>query len=249
MFAVSSGRVLVGGAPAEKASRLVSAADPLVVLGPGPRFVSRGGDKLEAALSGFGVDVAGRRALDAGSSTGGFVDCLLQWGAAEVIAIDVGRGQLAATLRADPRVRLHEGAHVGRVGPEVLAPGGPVDLVTADLSFISLRAVAGALVGFLVPEGELVVLVKPQFEAGRVEASRAKGVIRDPLVWRAAIESAVTALSDAGTGIIGMMASPLRGAAGNVEYFVHARRGAEPPAPDAVGAMIEEAVSGATGEA
>ncbi len=246
---MSKGLVLVGGTSADKPSRLVAPGDPLVVLGPRPRFVSRGGEKLDAALHGFGVDAAGRRALDAGASTGGFVDCLLQHGAAEVIALDVGRGQLDARLRADERVVLHEGVHVGRAGPELLGPGGPVDIVTADLSFISLGTVAGALVGFLAPGGDLVALVKPQFEAGRAEASRGRGVIKDPAVWRTTLAAAASALEDAGTGIMGAMASPLKGASGNVEFFLHARRGADRPAPAALASMLEAAVSGAPGGA
>jgi 23S rRNA (cytidine1920-2'-O)/16S rRNA (cytidine1409-2'-O)-methyltransferase len=201
---------------------MVSTSDAVVLLGPGPRFVSRGGEKLDAALDRFGLDVAGWRALDAGSSTGGFVDCLLQRGASQVIALDVGRGQLDQRLRKDPRVILHEGRNIRSVGVELLGSSGRVDVLTADLSFISLRTVAPALTALVRPGGDLVVLVKPQFEAGRVEASRGKGVIREPAVWRGALLEVASALSAAGTGIMGAMASPLRGAAGNVEFFLHA---------------------------
>ncbi|MGH8995118.1 MAG: TlyA family RNA methyltransferase [Acidimicrobiales bacterium] len=228
--AVAAHRVLVGGAAATKASRMVSVADPLVLLGPGPRFVSRGGEKLDAALERFGIGVEGRRAVDAGASTGGFVDCLLQRGASRVVAIDAGRGQLDARLRADPRVALHEGFNVRSAGPALLGADGPADLLTADLSFISLRTVAPALAGMVRAGGDLVVLVKPQFEAGRADASRHKGVIKDPLVWRRTLLEVASALEAAGTGIMGAMASPIRGSAGNVEFFLHAVTGATPAA-------------------
>jgi len=240
--AVARGEVLVAGAPATKPSRLVSSSDAVVVLGPGPRFVSRGGEKLDGALEQFGVDVSGCRALDAGSSTGGFVDCLLQRGAAQVIAVDVGRGQLDAGLRSDRRVITHEGVNIRSVGPELLGDDGPVDVLTADLSFISLRTVAQALTGLVRPGGHLVVLVKPQFEVGRAHVSRGRGVIRDPELWREALNQAASALGAAGTGIMGAMASPLRGTAGNVEFFLHATA-AGPPTPEpAVAALIDEAI-------
>jgi 23S rRNA (cytidine1920-2'-O)/16S rRNA (cytidine1409-2'-O)-methyltransferase len=235
--------VLVAGSTATKASRMVSAAEAVVVLGPGPRFVSRGGEKLEAALEGFGLDVAGRRALDAGSSTGGFVDCLLQRGAAQVIAIDVGRGQLDGRLRADPRVTVHEGVNIRSAEVSLLGPAGAVDVLTADLSFISLRTVAPALTGLVRAGGDLVVLVKPQFEAGRAEASRGKGVIREPVVWRDALMEVASALGRAGTGIIGAMASPLRGAAGNVEFFLRATASTD-PAPEArIESLVDAALA------
>jgi 23S rRNA (cytidine1920-2'-O)/16S rRNA (cytidine1409-2'-O)-methyltransferase len=217
------------------------------VLGPRPRFVSRGGDKLDAALAHFGIEVRGRHALDAGSSTGGFVDCLLQRGASEVVALDVGRGQLDARLRADARVLVREGVNVREAGPEVLGTAGPVDLVTADLSFISLRTVAPALARLLVEGGDLVALVKPQFEAGRAEVSRGKGVITDPQLWRGALGSAASALQDAGTGIMGAVASPIRGAAGNVEFFLHARAGGVRMADFDLELVIDGAVAGAPG--
>jgi 23S rRNA (cytidine1920-2'-O)/16S rRNA (cytidine1409-2'-O)-methyltransferase len=235
----------VAGSTATKPSRLVSPGEPVVVLGPGPRFVSRGGEKLDAALERFGLDVADRRALDAGSSTGGFVDCLLQRGAREVLALDVGRGQLDHRLRSDPRVRVHEGVNVRTLDHAVLGPAGAVDVLTADLSFISLRAVAPALAGLVRPLGDIVVLVKPQFEAGRAEASRGKGVIREPAVWRQALIEVASALGAAGTGIIGAMASPLRGAAGNVEFFLHASASSD-ATPDArIESLADAAIASA----
>ena len=241
--AIADRRVLIGGATATKLSSMVSAADAVVLLGPGPRFVSRGGDKLDAALDRFGLDVAGRRALDAGSSTGGCVDCLLQRGVAEVIALDVGRGQLDQRLRTDARVIVHEGRNIRSVDVGLLGPAGRVDIVTADLSFISLRTVAPALAAVVRPGGDMVVLVKPQFEAGRAEVSRGKGVIREPAVWRQALIAAASALCAAGTGIMGAMASPLRGAAGNVEFFLHATGSGRPTPLDQIESFADAAIA------
>lgn len=219
--AIDAGRVTVGGAPATKPSRMVAPDEPVDILGPAPRFVSRGGDKLDAALEAFGVDVAGRRVLDAGASTGGFTDCVLQRGAAAVVAVDVGYGQLHERLRADPRVTLLERTNVRAVTPATT--GGPVDVVAADLSFISLKTVLPALLGVCAPRADLVLLVKPQFEAGRVEAARGKGVITDPDIWTRVLDEVRAALTAAGAAMMGDMESPLRGADGNVEFFVHAR--------------------------
>jgi 23S rRNA (cytidine1920-2'-O)/16S rRNA (cytidine1409-2'-O)-methyltransferase len=209
---------------ADKASRLVSAGDPIVVLGDARAYVSRGGDKLAAALDAFGIEVAGRRALDAGASTGGFTDCLLQRGAREVVAVDVGYGQLHERLRADPRVDLRERTNVRTLDAGAL--GGAVELVVADLSFISLRTVAQALLSCAGPNADLVLLVKPQFEAGRAEASRGRGVIRDPDVRARVLEEVSGALVELGAAIMGTMESPLKGADGNVEFLLHARKGA-----------------------
>ena len=195
--------------------------EPIEVLGPPPRFVGRGGEKLAAALERFTIHVAGRRCVDAGSSTGGFTDALLQAGAASVVAVDVGRHQLHERLRADPRVDSREQTDIRSV--TVTAIGGPADVVVADLSFISVRSVAGSLVRLLDGDGDLVVLVKPQFEAGRAEVSKGKGVIRDPATWLAALEGAVVAIEEAGAAIMGVMVSPLRGADGNAEFLLHAQ--------------------------
>ena len=192
------------------------------MVGPGPRFVGRGGEKLDAALERFAVPVAGRRALDAGASTGGFTDCLLQRGADEVVAVDVGYGQLHERLRADPRVDVRERTNVRSLDREAL--GGPVDLVVADLSFISLRTVLPVLVPRVEPGGDLVGLVKPQFEAGRREAARGSGVIREPEVWRRVLEEVATAAAESGADRMDEMESPLTGADGNVEFLLHLRR-------------------------
>ena len=218
-------RVTVSGAPAAKASRLVDPAEPVVVAADPPRYVSRGGHKLEAALAGFDIFTAGCRAIDVGASTGGFTDCLLQHGAAAVVAIDVGRNQLHERLRADPRVASLERTDVR--GVSTAAIGGPAEIVVADVSFISLRLVAADLCRLAT--ADIVVLVKPQFEAGRAEADRGRGVIRDPEVWRRAILGVCGAFVDAGAAIMGVMVSPLTGAEGNVEFLLHAdaRRGAD----------------------
>jgi 23S rRNA (cytidine1920-2'-O)/16S rRNA (cytidine1409-2'-O)-methyltransferase len=227
---IADNRVTVGGAPAVKASRLVDPGDAVEVARDGPRFVSRGGFKLEAALERFGLDVRDVRAIDVGSSTGGFTDCLLQRGAGEVVAVDVGRHQLHEKLRDDHRVRVHEQTDVRALDPAAI--GGPAPVVVADLSFISIRAFAGDLVRLVAAPGDLVVLVKPQFEAGKAEADRGRGVIRDPAVWRRAIIGAAGALHDSGAAIMGVMVSPLRGGEGNVEFLLHARVAEPLPEPE-----------------
>lgn len=237
--AIRAGRVLVGGAPASTPARQVAAGEAITVTGPPPRFVSRGGDKLDAALRRFRVDVTGRRALDAGASTGGFTDCLLQAGAAHVYSVDVGRGQLAWTLRQDRRVTVVERTNVRALEPAAL--GGAVDVVTADLSFISLLTVAPALAGCAIPDGDFVLLVKPQFEAGRALVGRG-GVVRDPAIHRRVLDEIVDGLASSGLLPQAVMPSPRRGADGNIEFLVHCRR--TPPGeltPDAVEAAVVEA--------
>jgi 23S rRNA (cytidine1920-2'-O)/16S rRNA (cytidine1409-2'-O)-methyltransferase len=215
----------------------------VAVHGDPPRFVGRGGEKLDAALDRFALDVRGARALDAGASTGGFVDCLLQRGATAVIAVDVGYGQLDARLRTDPRVTVRERTNIREVTPESLAVD-PLDVVTADLSFISLRTVAPALVGLSRNGGDLVVLVKPQFEAGRAEASRGSGVIRDPDVWARVLEEVRASYEQLGAAMMGLMVSPIRGAEGNVEFLAHLQRGSSSSEPDLT-SVVDEA-AGAT---
>jgi 23S rRNA (cytidine1920-2'-O)/16S rRNA (cytidine1409-2'-O)-methyltransferase len=207
---IDDGAVLVSGAVAAKASRLVHPGEP-IVLTERPRFVSRGGDKLDGALDDFSVDVRGLRVLDAGASTGGFTDCLLQRGAAHVVALDVGHGQLHPRIRTDPRVSVFERFHVRDLDVQVI--GGAVDMVVADLSFISLRRVIVPIAATCRPGGTMVLLVKPQFEAGRQEVSRGRGVITDP---------AVQALQAAGAEVHAWTTSPITGGDGNVEFFVHA---------------------------
>lgn len=212
----------VAGRPASKVSTLVAEADPVELRGPARRFVSRAGEKLEAALERFGIDVAGARCLDAGASTGGFTDCLLQRGAEHVVALDVGYGQLAWSLRTDPRVTIMERTNVRALTAGHL-PYAP-SLVTADLSFISLRTAIPALGSVAADGADLVLLVKPQFEAGPDRVDRG-GVVREPSVWREVIDGVVRACDEHGLGPRAVMASPLPGPAGNVEFPVHARKG------------------------
>jgi len=228
---VEANRVTVAGAMAAKPSRLVAPGESLVVLGARRGYVGRGGEKLAGALDRFALQVQGLRCIDVGSSTGGFTDCLLQRGAQQVAAIDVGRNQLHERLRADSRVALHERTDVRSVGPADV--GGPGDIVVADLSFISVSAVAEHLVGLAADGAHLLVLVKPQFEAGKAAADRGRGVIRDPELWRSSLIRATDALAAAGAAIIGVVVSPLKGADGNVEFFVHARAGASASAQSA----------------
>jgi 23S rRNA (cytidine1920-2'-O)/16S rRNA (cytidine1409-2'-O)-methyltransferase len=216
--AIVAGRVRVAGSPAPAPARLVGVDEPIQVAGDPPRFVSRGGEKLAAALAGFTVDVRGARALDAGASTGGFTDCLLQAGAAHVHAVDVGRGQLDWSLRHDPRVTVRERTNVRHLEPADL--GGPVDVTVADLSFISLVTVAPALARCTKPDGDLVLLVKPQFEAGRTRVGKG-GIVRDPEVHRAVLHEVRDGLRSAGLSVVAVLPSPLKGADGNVEFLVH----------------------------
>ena len=213
-------RVLVNGAIAEKASRLVETGDAVIVTGEPPRFVSRGGDKLDAALDAFGIDVQDADVIDAGASTGGFTDCLLQRGAAHVVALDVGHGQLHPKIRAHHAVTVIERFNVRSLGPGDL-PFVPV-VAVADLSFISLTKVIPVLAGIVAPGGSLVLLVKPQFEAGRVEVSRARGVIVDPVVHARVRDEVEACLFLAGCAVRGWCDSPIAGGDGNREFLVHA---------------------------
>ena len=209
----------VGGAPASTAARLVAPDESVALAAPPARFVGRGGEKLAGALERFSIDVCGLRVLDAGSSTGGFTDCALQAGAATVVAVDVGRGQLHNKLMNDPRVEVHERTNIRHVAPGSL--GAPADVVVADLSFISLRTVAPALLQLCRPGAELVWLIKPQFEAERSEVRAGAGVITEPEVWRRVLMEVCAAIRVLGATIMEVMASPLRGADGNVEFLVH----------------------------
>jgi 23S rRNA (cytidine1920-2'-O)/16S rRNA (cytidine1409-2'-O)-methyltransferase len=242
---IARGIVLVSGSLADKPARLVSPAEPIELLGDPPRFVSRGGDKLHAALDRFALDPAGLRVLDAGASTGGFTDCLLQAGAAQVVAVDVGHGQLHPKLRADRRVVNHERLDIRAVTLETV-DGHPVDLVVADLSFISATRAAPVLAGGVAsPGAPVVLLVKPQFEAGRVEVSRGRGVIRDPDVHRRTLGEVATSLVDAGAVIMGAMPSPITGHSGNVEFLLYACTPGRAVAgePAAVDALLDGVVA------
>ncbi|HEX4015883.1 MAG TPA: TlyA family RNA methyltransferase [Frankiaceae bacterium] len=223
LAAIAAGRVRVGGQPADKPARGV-AGDELIELSDGddPGYASRGAYKLAGAIEVFGADpsplrVSGRRCLDAGASTGGFTDVLLREGAREVIAVDVGYGQLIWRLQNDPRVTVVDRTNVRHLSAEDI--GGRVELVVADLSFISLRLVLPALVACVDPDGDLVVLVKPQFEVGREQVGRG-GVVRDPQLRGAAISGVVEAAGELGFGVRGLVQSSLPGPAGNLEYML-----------------------------
>lgn len=217
---IMAGDVLVDGAPATKAGAQVSADAAVRLKNAECEFVSRGGHKLSAALDAFALDVAGLHALDAGASTGGFTDCLLQRGAASVTALDVGYGQLDLRLRNDPRVTVME-----RFNARHAAPGDfsrAFDIVTVDVSFISLDKVLPALARLLAPIGALVALVKPQFEAGRERVGKG-GVVRDPAVHEQVLESAAHASRQSGLRPLDAAFSPITGPKGNIEFLLLAR--------------------------
>jgi 23S rRNA (cytidine1920-2'-O)/16S rRNA (cytidine1409-2'-O)-methyltransferase len=218
---IGDGRVQVAGMPATTSARRVDAGEPIVIASAGPQYVSRGGTKLAAALDAFTIPVAGRSVLDAGASTGGFTDCVLQRGASTVYAVDVGRGQLAWRIREDPRVVAYERTNVRALDPSVL--GTTVDLVVADLSFISLRTVAPALVACATADADFVLLVKPQFEAGPARVGRG-GIVRDARVHAAVLHEVTGDLVAQGLFVTDVVASPIRGADGNREFFVRAGR-------------------------
>ncbi len=227
---VDQGRVTVDGAQAIKAARLVDPAQAIGLSGPPPRFVSRGGTKLEAALDRFGIDVVGRRAVDVGAGTGGFTDCLLQRGVVSVVAVDVGRAQIHERLRSDSRVEVRERTDVRELDPGSL--GAPFGVVVADLSFISLRTVMGDLFTLVADGAAMVLLVKPQFEAGKPEVDRGSGVIRDPEVWERVLVEVERSIRGHGAAIMEGMESPITGAKGNLEYLVHVVLGGTHPGFD-----------------
>lgn len=217
---VESQAVRVGGVPTPKVTTLVEPGTPIELIGPPPRFVSRGGLKLEGALGEFGVDPAGRRCIDLGASTGGFTDCLLQSGAASVVAVDVGYGQMDDRLAERPEVTVVDRTNIRHADPTLL--GAPFDLVVGDLSFISLCTVAEVLASLVGTEGEGVLLVKPQFEVGRGKVGRG-GIVRDDAARAAALDDVVGCLASVGLGTVATCVSPITGAKGNVEFFVHVR--------------------------
>jgi 23S rRNA (cytidine1920-2'-O)/16S rRNA (cytidine1409-2'-O)-methyltransferase len=208
-----------------KPGELVDEAQPLALVDR-PRFVSRGGEKLDAALEAFGIDVSGRVCLDVGASTGGFTDALLRRGAARVYALDVGHGQLAEVLRNDPRVVSIEHTHAARLdpaAPDPVALPEAVSLAVIDVSFISLTRVLSGVLAPLSAEGEIVALVKPQFEVDPSDAPR--GVVRDDRARKAALAKVSDYARSLGLRIGEPIASPLRGPAGNVEFLLHLARG------------------------
>jgi len=225
---IAAGRVTVQGQKATKPATAVTTDADLVVRDDPdkPDYVSRGGHKLAGALAAFapaGLSVAGRRCLDAGASTGGFTDVLLRAGAAEVVAVDVGYGQLAWSLQSDERVTVHDRTNIRDLTPELI--GGPVDAVVGDLSFISLRLVLDALISVTEPGGDLVLMVKPQFEVGKERLGKG-GVVRDPAHRRDAVLQVAEHAAARGWGAVGVAVSPLPGPSGNVEFFLWLRAGA-----------------------
>ena len=218
---ILAGLVRVEGAVVDKAGKAVAPDAAVEIVAADHPWVSRGGVKLAAALDAFSVSPAGKRCLDVGASTGGFTHVLLERGAAQVVALDVGRGQLDWRLRQDPRVVVKEGVNARYVAREELP--GPFGLITVDVSFISLRLVLPALVQLLFEGGDLVVLVKPQFEAGRTQVAKG-GVIRDPAVREGAIEGVLSAARELGLECVARIPSPIPGPAGNVEELAHLRQ-------------------------
>ncbi|HSR87059.1 MAG TPA: TlyA family RNA methyltransferase [Streptosporangiaceae bacterium] len=235
---IAAGRVAVGGQTALKAASQVAVDAAITVqqVSDEPEYVSRGGHKLAGALAAFdGLVVAGKRCLDAGASTGGFTDVLLRTGAAHVVAVDVGYGQLAWSLRTDERVTVLDRVNVRSLTPDQVAP--PPEVVVADLSFISLTLVLPALVACAAPTADFVLMVKPQFEVGKDQAGG--GVVRDPALRAAAVRSVASAAASLGLGVAGITASPLPGPSGNVEYFLWLRRSAGPLDAQLLRAAIE----------
>ena len=218
---IGAGRVTIDGMPAAKPATAVAVTAALAVQDDqGRGWVSRGAHKLIGALDAFGIDVSGRRCLDAGASTGGFTEVLLDRGAATVIAVDVGYGQLAWSLRSDPRVVVIERTNVRELTPADI--GGQVDLVVADLSFISLATVLPALTACAAPHADIVPMVKPQFEVGRDRVG-AGGVVTDPILRADAVMAVARRAETLGWHTAGVTASPLPGPSGNVEYFLRLR--------------------------
>ncbi|MGZ4457450.1 MAG: TlyA family RNA methyltransferase [Nocardioides sp.] len=248
---VAAKRVKVAGALATKPATGVTTDVAIVVLEDPdhPDFVSRGGHKLAGALEAFGtlgLSVAGRRCLDAGASTGGFTDVLLRADAAEVVAVDVGYGQLAWSLRQDPRVRVHDRTNIRDLTLDLV--GGPVNLVVGDLSFISLELVLDALLSVTAPDGDLALMVKPQFEVGKDRVGKG-GVVRDLDLRASAVIGVAEAAARRGWGARAVTTSPLPGPSGNVEFFLWLRRGEATIGADEVTAEVRRtAALGVPGE-
>ncbi|ROO84102.1 23S rRNA (cytidine1920-2'-O)/16S rRNA (cytidine1409-2'-O)-methyltransferase [Actinocorallia herbida] len=237
---ITAGRVKVAGQVATKAATQVEPSAALVVeeSEEGPEYVSRGGHKLAGALAGLpGLDVTGRRALDAGASTGGFTDVLLRAGAAHVVAVDVGYGQIAWSLRTDERVTVVERLNIRDMTPEHV--GEPPSLIVGDLSFISLTKVLAPIQACAAPDADYVMMVKPQFEVGKARVGQG-GVVRDPEVRKDAVREVAAYAATLGLGVSGVVASPLPGPAGNVEYFLWLKAGAPPLAEEDLARAVAE---------
>lgn len=240
---IENGFVLVSGMVASKAATQIGTDQPIVVRTPSeePTYVSRGAHKLIGALDAFELEVKGRRALDAGASTGGFTDVLLRRGVAHVTAVDVGYGQLAWPLRSDDRVRVMERVNVRELTPEQIGDPRP-DLVVGDLSFISLKLVLGALRDCVAADADFSMMVKPQFEVGKARVG-AGGVVREPELRAEAVSDVAARALTLGLGVVDVTASPLPGPSGNVEYFLWMRAGAPPLDPARLERAIQEGPS------
>ena len=215
---ILAGRVFVNDRRVDKPGTKVDAASAIEVREPATKYVSRGGDKLEAALRAFRIDIRNKVALDVGASTGGFTDCMLQHGARKVYAVDVGYGQFAWSLRTDPRVVVIERTNVRHVRPDLLPE--KVDFAVVDVSFISLKLVLEPVISLMKEDGDLVTLIKPQFEAGREQVGKG-GVVRDPEVQKQVVDSIVDFAASIGLVCGGTTESPLLGPAGNREFLVY----------------------------
>jgi 23S rRNA (cytidine1920-2'-O)/16S rRNA (cytidine1409-2'-O)-methyltransferase len=236
---VMAGRVRVGGQPARKAGEAVPAGASIEVL-PGPEHVGRGALKLAGALSAFGLDPSGRAAVDVGASTGGFTEVLLARGASRVYAVDVGRGQLHERLRADPRVVVRDQVNARALSAEHVPER--CGLATVDVAFISALKVLPALLAVLAPGADAVVLVKPQFEVGRGQVGRG-GLVSDPALHQRCLREVAAGAQGIGYAVRGACASPITGAEGNREFFLHLVLGGEPTPPPAIDAMMRSAVA------
>jgi 23S rRNA (cytidine1920-2'-O)/16S rRNA (cytidine1409-2'-O)-methyltransferase len=235
---VMAGRVRVNGQPAAKPGARVREGQDVTVES-GPKYVGRGARKLEGALDALGVDPVGRVAVDVGASTGGFTETLLARGASRVYAVDVGRGQLHERLRRDPRVVVRDRTNARHLSVDVLPER--CDLAVMDVSFISARMILGALLGVLRPGADAVVLVKPQFEVGRTQVGRG-GLVKEPALHRQAVHGVAAAAQGLGFGVRGACASPVTGAEGNREFFLHLVAGAAPMPDDELAAVVRKAV-------
>lgn len=238
---IMAGDVLVDEQISDKPGRSVAVDVALRVRAPLP-YVSRGGQKLAAALAAFPVSVAGISAVDVGASTGGFTDCLLQHGAGCVYAIDVGYGQLAWKVRSDPRVVVLERTNIRHL--QALPDGAQADLAVIDASFISLALVLPATLRLLTPAGQVIALIKPQFEAGKEDVGKG-GVVRDPRIHRRVLEEIWSLVADLGLRVAGLIPSPLLGPAGNVEFLIWLRRGLGDRTPATQEQMIQAALAAA----
>ncbi len=243
---IMAGLILVDGQRVDKVGTAVKVEAEIRCKGEsGPKFVSRGGHKLQKAIEAFDLRLHGVTAMDAGASTGGFTDCMLQHGAEKVYAVDVGYGQLAWSLRTDPRVLSMERCNVRHLTTDLIPE--PLDFVSMDLSFISLTLVLPAVMRLLKEDGSIVALVKPQFEAGR-EAEGKKGVVRDPAVHLSVLREVCAAAQELGLSIWGLTYSPIRGPEGNIEYLAYLRKETAAFASDTLQSLVAESHEALGGE-